>query len=104
MRQGLREGIKVELKECINGFPFANKKSHFDKASIYCLLNFVKMDTYLQDCFSIDPSEWDQCQNCELENVSQYYNLLYTANLPHNITELLLGQKEKIENYLIEEL
>ncbi len=103
MRKGLRESIKFELEECIEGSYFANKKCPLNQTSISCLLSFVKMDTLLQNFFSFAPSEWDKCYNCELENIGQYYNLLYTENLPHNITDLLLGQKEKIENYLIED-
>ncbi|MBZ9731201.1 hypothetical protein LB467_16015 [Salegentibacter sp. JZCK2] len=104
LRKGLRESIKLELGECIDGSYFENKKCPLNQAGISCLLSFVKMDTFLQDLFSIKPGEWDKCYNNELENVGQYYNLLYTENLPHNITDLLLEQKEKIENYLMEDL
>ncbi|MBZ9631178.1 hypothetical protein LB465_10350 [Salegentibacter sp. LM13S] len=104
MRKGLRENIKFELEECIGGSYFTNKKCPLNKLSISCLLSLVKVDTFLQDSFSFAPNEWDKCHNCELENVGQYYNLLYTENLPHNITELLLEQKDKIESYLIKDL
>ncbi len=102
--KGVRESIKFELEECIGGSYFANKKCPLNKASISCLLSFVKMDTVFRTFSPLLPVNGDKCYNCELENVGQYYNLLYTKNLPHNITDLLLGQKEKIENYLIEDL
>lgn len=104
MRKGLRESIKIELEECIGGSYFENKKCPINKLSISCLLSFVRVDTFLQDFLYIKPSEWDKCCNCELDNVSQYYNVLYTEDLPRNITDLLLGQKEKIESYLIDDL
>ncbi|MBZ9730568.1 hypothetical protein LB467_12810 [Salegentibacter sp. JZCK2] len=104
IRKGLRETIKLELMECIDGSYFANKKCPLNQASISCLLSFVWIDTFLQHLFFIAPSEWDKCYKCELENVSQYHDLLYTENLPRNINELLLVQKAKIENYLIEDL
>ena len=103
-RKALRENIKFELEDCIGGSYFENKKCPLNQVSISCLLSSVKIDTFIQSLFYFAPSEWDKCYNCELDNVGQYYNLLYTENLPRNITDLLLGQKEKIENYLIEDL
>lgn len=104
MRKCLREKIKLELIECIKGSDLNYIQSHFDKISISCLPGLVKMDTFLQNIFSIDCGEWDRCLNCEIENVSHYYNLLYTEDLPHKITDILLEQKNKIENYLSEDL
>lgn len=94
MSRGKSVDDKLELSECVSGSYLANKKCSLNQPSISCLLSIVKVDTFLQNFFSIHPNGWDKCYNCELENLGQlYYNLLYIENIPHNITNLLYGQK-----------
>ena len=101
-RKNVRERITTELRECMEGSYFENKKRPLDQTSIFSLLSFVKLDSFLQNYLPYESNEWDKCKKTELENVSHYYHLLYTENLPHNITEMLLGQKSKIEECLVE--
>ncbi len=97
----MRERIEQELSECLKNMKAENHTLP-NKGYIYSLSVIVQ----LEDIFKrmIYNANWESFYEMELSNVNQYYDLLYSENLPKSIMDLLLSQKAEIEENIMQEI
>lgn len=95
-RISIREDITLELKGYLNTL-----REH-KRNTVLALSPLVKLE-YLLVAASRKAS-WENCEDCELSNVSLYYDCLYGSGSCKDFTDLILTQKGRIENYLIAQM
>ncbi|MDT0691552.1 hypothetical protein RM549_17305 [Salegentibacter sp. F188] len=95
-RVKIRENIKIELKDYLEKIKEHNR--HF----VFALAPFIKTEYLLTA--ALRKATWGNCEDCELSNVSLYYDCLYKNTKNKDFIDLLLRQKGKIENYLIAQM
>ncbi|MDT0650370.1 hypothetical protein [Autumnicola edwardsiae] len=100
-RIAIREDIKRELKEYFSILKESNGNK-VKKSIILALSPFVKLEYAMTA--SLRRPTWENCETCELSNVSLYYDCLYRNSSSRNFTDLLLKQKGRIEEYLIAQM
>lgn len=94
----MREKYRLELMLCIEENFIEKEDSFIDKVSIFSLPFLAELEIALPN--SIFPDTWDRCYEHEAKNLKLYYNTLFTPSLSRRISDLLMAQKEGIEEYL----
>lgn len=97
-RIAMREKFRLELMKCIEENFIEKEESFIEKASIFSFPFLAKIETAIPN--SVFPDTWEKCDNYEVENLKHYYNTLFLPDLCRSISDLLMDQKDAIEEYL----
>lgn len=94
----LRKRIELELREA-NDALRQNGKPLARATFTTCLPPIIKVQYNITEAFM--PVSPDRCHACELQNLDYYYRALYLPEADHQLVNLFLEHKEKIEDFLI---
>lgn len=97
-RIAMREKFRLELMQCIEENFIEKEDSFIEKASIFSFPFLANLESTIPH--SLLPDTWDRCYTYEVDNVKQYYNTLFLPDLCRSISDLLMDQKDSIEEYL----
>ncbi len=99
-RTSLRKNIEEELKNLLTEMDAKNGAI----LNSFCTLcsNGVKIEFLIYD--TLREYHFKSCFKCELKNINQYYNVLYAVRSQRTLVDILLTQKNHIENYLLKEM
>jgi len=99
-RIDIRNSFNEEFQGLLN--EIRAKRTIF--ASAVCSIFFNTIGLYSKVNKLFISTTYNTCTNCELHNVNQYYNTIYSLRSHERLIEILLRQKNQIEDYLMEEL
>ncbi|UJH91147.1 hypothetical protein LZ575_21380 [Antarcticibacterium sp. 1MA-6-2] len=91
-----RQLIEQELVQCQNQ-EILGKMKNIVKRIFSSTLPYTVELIYLKKVNG--PHILEKCQTFEIENITKYYTILYNTKLSRTITDLLLRQKEQVENF-----
>ena len=100
-RLEMRKNIKTELTKSIIKVRNENY-SEAQKPVIYLISNAINGGYFFM--LLCQRKDWIGLHNCELHNLNLYYTALYTPGAPKMIIDTLLKQKNKIEDYVLNEV
>jgi hypothetical protein len=96
----LREEIQDQLRICLEENYTSKQTGLVSKAYSNILPALVKSQYSTQRIYR--PLNWEFCIDCEVENIRNYYKILFNKRYSRKVTNLLLEQKAKIEAGIIE--
>ncbi|AVR43932.1 hypothetical protein C7S20_00860 [Christiangramia fulva] len=96
-----RKKIKAELDETISKVRNGNKIWSINM-TYYLLCFTLRASRALEEHFY--KKSWNRLLKYELKNLNLYYAALYTADAPKYIIDILIEQKNRVENYVVNDL
>lgn len=97
-RIAMREKYRLELMLCIEENFIEKEDSFIDKVSVFSFPFLTQLEVAIPN--SLYPDNWERCYEHEIKNLNKYYNTLFSPSLPKKIGDLLMNQKNGIEEYL----
>lgn len=98
-RLGCRERFRLELMQCIDDNFACTEDSFLDTVGHYYLPQMKEVENHLKNLFAEE--SWERCEYYEVRNLNTYHNLLHFPGLDPSITDLLLKQKNCVEEFLL---
>ncbi|MCP9201204.1 hypothetical protein MKO06_14940 [Gramella sp. GC03-9] len=99
-RLEVRKKIRTELTQSIHKVRNDNC-TEAEKPLLYIISSSVRGSFFMRYLFL--NKDWRALQSFERHNLHLYYEALYTPDASRKIIDLLLRQKERIEDYLQED-
>ncbi len=98
-RIAMREKFRLELILCIEENFIEKEDSFIDKVSVLSFPFLTELEIAIPN--SLYPDTWDRCYEHEVKNLNKYYNTLFSPSLPRKISDLLMHQKDGIEENIL---